>query len=213
MKRGSIWMVLFLMILFTPFSVNALSLSSDLPEIVIEGIDKDNYLVDKTITEKDVIITLKEQHSGIMYSWSFRKDQIKEAIHLNFELNFESPNKEKIDAHSKNQDKLYLSFTHHGTLPSEASMKVFVGNHYANGEKLYLYYYNEEKDQVEYVDHELKVEKGYVSFKIDHCSDYFLTTTIVQDAINNPKSMNYIIMVMVGVILVLVGATIFSTKR
>jgi len=204
---------IFFFLLMLPFSTHALTINEMPPKVYIEGMKLEDYLIDKKITEKEVIITLKKKNSSIEYSWEFDKEKITSEIRLNFSLSFDSPNKDKIDALTKDNEKLYLSFSHHGNLPSRAKIRVFVGEKYSNGEKLYLYYFNEEENVIEYVDHELEVKDGYITFEIDHCSDYFLTTTIVTDAINNPKSMNYIIMVMFGVVIVLVGATIFSTKR
>jgi len=82
-----------------------------------------------------------------------------------------------------------------------------------NGQKLYLYYYNDENDTIEYIAHNIKVVDGYIDFEIDHCSDYILTTTIVNSAVNNPKNMNYIIVGMVIVVIGLAAVTVFKTKR
>ena len=112
-----------------------------------------------------------------------------------------------------NQDKLVISFEHHGALPSKAKIKLDVSDKYSNGESLYLYYLNEEKGQIEYIKKDIIVKNGYVEFEIDHCSDYFLTSSIVQDAVNNPKNINLIIVVMVVVIIVLIAATLFQNKK
>ena len=51
----------------------------------------------------------------------------------------------------------------------------------------------------------IKVKDGYVEFSIDHCSDYFLTAAIVQEAVGNPKNINYIIIGLLVVVLLLVA--------
>lgn len=54
-------------------------------------------------------------------------------------------------------------------------MTVYVGNHYKNGDVVYLYYYNSESNQVEAISRSGHVVKdGYVTYVITHCSDYFL---------------------------------------
>lgn len=198
---------------FVPIVGKAMSFQDLPPVVIVEGLKNEKYHVNKTIENDKIIVTLEEENQKA-YSWSFDRKKIGDTLKLNFELNFDSPVKEKIDQKSEeNSDKLYLSFTHHGTLPSEATMRVPVNGKYSDGTELYLYYYNEEEDRIEYIDHGLKVEDGYVEFQIDHCSDYFLTTTIVNDAANNPQSMNTIILVLIGVVVLLVGATMFSTKK
>ncbi|MEG0994824.1 MAG: hypothetical protein RSE91_02510, partial [Bacilli bacterium] len=191
----------------------ALKMDEVSPKVIIDNVDESKYYISKTITEEDVIVTLKEHDTNLSYSWKFDRKMVGEELRLNFEVKLDSPKKEEIDSLSTNKDKLYLSFTHHGALPSEATINLYVGNKYKNGEKLYLYYYNEENKKIEYIDKNIDVENGYITFKINHCSEYFLTTTIVNDAVNNPKSMNYIIVGMVIVVLGLVAVTIFSTKK
>lgn len=196
-----------------PLVVSAKPLEELPPRVKIVGMDLDEYNVDKTITDKEVIVTIQKKNDKVEYSWTFDKEKVGSSIELNFEMNHISPKKEEIDALADNNDKLYLSFAHHGTLPSEATIRTYVGDKYQEGERLYLYYYDEENKEIEYIDSGLRVENGYVTFRIDHCSEYFLTGTIVKDAVNNPKSMNYIIVVLVIVIFGLVGITMFSSKK
>ena len=50
-----------------------------------------------------------------------------------------------------------------------------VGNKYKNGDKVYLYYYNEKTGIVEKVGDAITVTNNKVSITIDHCSVYFLS--------------------------------------
>lgn len=201
-----------LSLLFIPSFVCAATMEELPPYLTVKGVDTEKYEVEKIISENKVIINIKEKDGNLYYSWSFDKDKIGTEIDLNFELNFVSEQKGKIDAIAENKDKTYLSFTHHGNLPSEATINVYVGDKYANGEKLYLYYYNEENDTVEYVDHGLKVKNGYVTFKINHCSDYFLTGAVVNNAEGNPKNMNYAIGILAIIVIGLLGANLFFKR-
>ncbi len=201
------------MLLLIPSFVNAATMEELPPYITVEGIDSEKYEIDKTITSDQVIIDIKERDGSLYYSWSFDKKKVGETIDLNFELDFVSEKQSEIDAiANENNDKTYLSFTHHGNLPSRATINVYVGNRYKEGEKLYLYYYNEERDVIEYVDNGLKVKNGYVEFKIDHCSEYFLTAAVVNNAEGNPKSMNYIIGILAVIVIGLLGVNLFFKK-
>ena len=111
------------------------------------------------------------------------------------------------------QEKLIISFDYHGALPLETSVKINVQDRFQEGEKLYLYYYNPESDNIEYIAHNVEVKDGYVEFQIDHCSDYFLTAAVVNDAINNPQSINYIIIGLIVIVFILVAITLFQSKN
>lgn len=208
MKRVVVFVILCLTIF--PVCVEAATMKELPPHIKVTGIDTSKYEIEKEIKEEKIVINIKEKDGSLYYSWSFDKDKVGDEIDLNFELNFTSSNKKSIDAIAKNDDKTYLSFTHHGNLPSEATINVYVGNRYNDGEKLYLYYYNDDKDTVEYVDDNLVVKNGYVEFKINHCSDYFLTGAVVNNAEGNPKTMNHIIGVLALIVIGLIGVNMFK---
>ena len=57
-----------------------------------------------------------------------------------------------------------------------------------------------------------KVKDGYAEFVINHCSEYFLTGAVVNDAVNNPKSLNYVIVGLAGLVIALVGYTLFKRR-
>ena len=62
-------------------------------------------------------------------------------------------------------------------------------------------------DTIEYITRDGEVKNGYVEFQIEHCSDYFLTAAIVNDAVNNPKSVNFIIIGLIVVVFILIAVT------
>ncbi len=80
---------------------------------------------------------------------------------------------------------LYLHFDHHGNLPKGTSVRVRVSDKYKNGENLTLYYYNEDTGKLEEVAKSLVVKDGYVTFALEHCSDYVLASN---DNSNNPQT-------------------------
>lgn len=215
MKIVKTVLLLFISIFLIPVGTKAQETITELPpDVKIRGIDTEKYDIEKEITEDRVIVNIKEKDGSLYYSWSFKKEKIKDnTIDLNFEISFNSPKEKEIDSKSeKNKDKMYLSFTHHGLLPSEATINVYVGNKYKEGEKLYLYYYNESTNEIEYVDKALKVKKGYVTFSIEHCSEYFLTGAVVNNAKGNPKTLNHIIVVLGLFIFGLACIMLFSKK-
>lgn len=199
-----------IVVLFMPTFCYASVIDEVPPYVDIIGINENDYNITKTITDDEVIIKLTEKSTGLSYSWSFDKDKIDDKISLDFNIDFESTKKEEIDNISGDMDKIYLSFNHHGTLPSNAKIKVNVSSKFKDGDKLYLYYYNESTGNAEFVENNIEVIDGYAEFEINHCSEYFLTGAIVNDATNNPKNLNHIIIGLVVVVLGLMAYTMFK---
>lgn len=176
--------------------------------------------ITKSETKDEIIYEVTDNRKNLKYSWTFNKDEnlmksLKDNMEIDMSLKLDvltTLDNEKLNSIT-NEDKLIISFEHHGELPTKAKVRINVSDKYKDGELLYLYYLNEEKDQIEYIDSKIPVKHGYVEFEITHCSDYFLTASIVQDAVNNPKNVNLIIIVMVIVIIVLIGATLFQNKK
>lgn len=206
--------LLIITIFMMPIITNAQNIEELPPKVTILGIDEKEYDITKTITAKDVIVTVNKKNSKDSYSWTFNKNKIKDNLVLNFNIKYNSSKEKEIkNIVGDTKNNLYLEFSQQGVLPTTATIKMYVGNYYQDNEKLYLYYYNEDNDKVEFISKNLIVDKGYVTFTINHCSNYFLTTTIVNNAINNPKSINTIIMFLILVVISLVAVILFSNKK
>ncbi len=185
-------------------------------------IAKDTVMqVTKSETDNEIIYKVVNNAKKLTYSWTFQKDEnlkkaLKDNMEIDMSLNLDiltNIENNKLTETVSNNDLLILSFEHHGSLPTTAKIKLNVEDKYNDGELLYLYYLNEDTNEIEYIDSQIPVKNGYIEFEISHCSDYFLTASIVQEAVNNPKNVNLIIIVMVIVIIVLIGATLFQNKK
>ena len=181
-------------------------------------VNKTGTKVTKSENSRELTYVVDDYEKNLTYSWSFDKKNIdntsiKDDLFIDVDLRLSiKENLASIDDTVK-QDKLVVSFEHHGELPSKAVVKIKVDNKFNDGDKLYLYYYNPDNDDIEFKEKNLVVKDGEVEFSINHCSDYFLTATIVQDAVDNPKNINYIIIGMVVVIIVLVASTLGQSKK
>lgn len=205
-------LIFLIAILFIPTICYASVLDEVPPYVDIVGINESDYNITKIIKNDEVVIGLTEKSTGLSYSWSFDKNKIKDKITLNFNIDFTSTKKEEIDRLAPEGNKVYISFSHHGDLPTDAKIKVNVKDKFSDGDNLYLYYYNEETKKVEFVEKNIKVKDGYAEFVINHCSEYFLTGAVVNDAVNNPKSLNYVIVGLAGLVIALVGYTLFKRR-
>jgi len=186
----------------------------------IASTDKKGTSIQKTETADYYYYQVEDYDRNLSYSWKFAKeknqnisveDSLNIDVDLRLSLNALTAATETIDSRV-NQNKLIISFDHHGALPLEATVRINVSNRFSDHEKLYLYYYNPASDQIEYIAHNVEVKNGYVEFTIQHCSDYFLTAAVVNDAVGNPKSINYIIIGLIVVVFILVAITLIQSK-
>ena len=175
----------------------------------------------KTETSDSYYYEVKDTERDLEYSWRFLKEKdqnisVEDSLYIEEDLRL-SLDADTMDTRTinqmVNQEKLIISFDYHGALPLETSVRINVSDRFRDGENLYLYYYNPESDNIEYIAHNVKVQDGYVEFQIDHCSDYFLTAAVVNDAVNNPQSVNYIIIGLIVVVFILIAITLFQSKN
>ncbi len=161
----------------------------------------------------DKIMYVQDDGGKFKYSWAFNKDDYNGDYDFDLGIKFRSVNEDKINSLiSEDMKKEYISFNYHGILPSQATVKVPISK-FKDGEKLNLYYYNPETNEIETITSNIIVSNGYASFKINHCSDYFLTLSIVKEATGGNNNNGVIIVAMLVVIVFLIGYTMFKNKK
>ena len=168
--------------------------------------------VNKIETNDKVIFTFSEK-GKFLYSWSFDK---KSYNNNGFEFDMGIKNKSLFEKKinkltDKKTPKEFVSFNYHGNLPSSATIKLPAHN-FKDGDRLNLYYYNDETGKIENIKSNIMVSGGYVTFDISHCSDYFLTMSVVKNA-EGANNNGVIIIGMLVVIVGLVGYTIFKNNN
>lgn len=187
-------------------------------EVVINNTDVEIY---KSESSNYISYIVEDYERNLTYSWQFEKtdeknNSVKEnlILDINLRLSIDSDTDgAKTILEEVEQKKLIVSFDHHGKLPARATVRINVSDRFKDNEKLYLYYYNPEKDQIEFIEKDLKVNDGYVEFSIDHCSDYFLTAAVVNNAVNNPKNINLIIIGLGVIVFILIIVNLKQSKR
>ena len=217
-----------LLIVYSGISISKMLLSQKQDTITLnESEDKVITMENKQTkmtkleTKEYYYYEIEDYERDLKYSWKFKKDENKD-ISVEESLFIEDDLRLSLDAQTKDtekikedvsQDKLIITFDYHGNLPLETTVRINVQDKFKDNERLYLYYYNPELDQIEYIAHNVLVKDGYVEFELEHCSDYFLTAAVVNDAVNNPQSVNYIIIGLIVVVFILVAVTLFQSKK
>lgn len=148
-------------------------------------------------TGKKVTVTVVDPESNrTKYSWTFDGKEISDtALDVNLEINVDSTVQgvnDIIAESSKEINAMTLSFQHAGNLPAPATVRIYVGDKYRDGQTLWLYYYNKNDDKMEMQSQGIVVKDGYAELIITHCSDYVLTDQELDGnkIINNGSSGN-----------------------
>lgn len=171
-------------------------------------------------TDKTLTFTKQDNNGNLLYSWSFQGNNISNTSDLNLDLNKSITTNTELNKLLENMQKvsnaLYLNFKHHGTLPGIATLNIYVGDIYQDGTILYLYYYNEQTNNIELINDKIVVQNGIITFDIDHCSTYFTTTNILTEKevtnIENPKTNDNLYQIICILLTSLAGITISLKK-
>lgn len=167
--------------------------------------------LEKKENDNELIYNYKNDNNKLIYSWIFNKKDIDNYETLNLDMDFES---ELVNKYLKLEDDMkVLSFAHQGILPKNTKVKIYVHDKYSNNEKINMYYYDSDVELLRYKNSYTVDDEGYILINLDHCSDYILTGAIVQNASNNPKNINIVIIGLIVVILILVATSLFSSNK
>ena len=139
--------------------------------------------------KKDILVDVNDSNHKVLYSWTFDKDELansdKDMDDVNLFLKVEKAPEDApfIEEQKTDTDTvaLVVDFAHEGILPSQASVRIYVGDQegITPGTKVYLYHYNESIGKLEtipYGYHAIVDEAGYITINILHCSDYVVYT-------------------------------------
>ncbi len=137
-----------------------------------------------------------------VYIWNFDGSKMdKTDYNIDMSLNVgKSTNQSKIENLVNNKEEsLVLEFGYHGELPKGTSVKVNVSDKYKESDILSLYYYND-KGELELTAKNIKVENGFATLNLEHCSEYVLvkednTLITPTEQSNNAQtsSMNFVL--------------------
>ena len=168
-----------------------------------------------------------DSRKKLLYSWKLNGNAIVDSSEFITSIDFVSDNLKKMYELSERDDGLPVNFKHSGPLPIGTKIKIHVGDKFDNGTVVNVYYYNSAEVKLDLFKENLKVVEEYIEFDIEHCSEYFITTSLNEDypsdevveeeALNNtenekPTLSLPMIIIIVGVVAVLLIAIIILAK-
>lgn len=152
-----------------------------------------------------VIFQKKDSNDNVLYSWTFSGNDIASPMDLDMTINFPDNDIKGVS------DCYYLSFNHDGPLPGKGIISVHMPNKYSDGDTLKLYLYDPETEDFQLLSEDVKVKAGYASFELTHCSDYILTTSLINsnERIKRPN----IYMLSALILIVLLSAYLIAKNK
>lgn len=141
----------------------------------------------------------KYDNNNVRYVWIINGKGIDKAFDFNTLVKFETTKADKINKLTNYAKVMNLNYAHSGSLPKNTKFKVYVGDMYKDYDKLNLYYFDEENNELVLKAEELEVKKGFVEYKIEHCSEYILT----QAKLHEDKKVNvFMILTIIELIII-----------
>ena len=143
---------------------------------------KKAVLVEAVKKSADLSLSIRDNHKKVLYSWLIAGKELAESksklSDINLSLKVVPSRKIKgLKSLLKGKNGTVVSFTHRGKFPATATIKLHDKLFkYPRNTKLYVYYYNENKNRIEKANgSEVKaVSKGVITLKISKGSDYLI---------------------------------------
>ncbi len=130
-----------------------------------------------------LVLDVVNSSNELLYSWTFSGADITDASkEVNLEIVTNGTNDAISALVSSDYYPYILNFSNKGDLPGKATIQVYVGDMYADGQPLYLYLYDEDSDSLELLNSDLEVVSGYITFDTEKTGDMVLTISPVGGA-------------------------------
>lgn len=137
----------------------------------------------------DINVSVKDETGKEAYSWSFTSKELASSKRSLSDVNL-GLSISKVKEHetlnqllqtTANAEKGFvIRYNHEGILPSQASVKLYVGNlENMEGNKVYLYYYNPDTNKLDTLPYSSNYSvdsDGYITLDLIHCSEYVVLT-------------------------------------
>lgn len=151
-------------------------------------------------SKRTVIFSYYNEDNKKMYSWIVNGKKIDKLLDINTSIGLNKNNVKIIKRISNYADGIFINFKHNGSLPNGISIQIYVGDKFENRDDVNLYYYNEKNNILELKLESIKVQKEYIEFSINHCSDYFVTMSNLK--INNKSNNIFPIIIIIELVIV-----------
>ena len=150
---------------------------------------KDEDKITKDILEKikkskkQVSFKKVDDEKNDIYSWIIDGNKIGKIVEFSPKIVFEFKRKDKFDTKAGFRTGKYIELS--STKIPKATLKINVKNTFKDGEKVNVYYYDEEKNEIVLVKDNIIVKGNEVEFSPSKGKNYFITRATIEETTHN----------------------------
>ena len=171
--------------------------------------------------EKEIIIGT--ENAVITFNTKNMVEEFTSDLKLNVIITKEQPFESNV-LDNVDSKLLFIDLEYDGVLAKDTKIIFSTMDMYNVGDKVYLYYYNEETGKVELIAKDIEIkEDGLAAISIDHASTYFLSSNEIADSeltentdntedIQNPNTSDFTIVIVAGLIVLSVAGFAYVAK-
>ena len=160
-------------------------------------------------SKKTLRFNYYDDNKKLIYSWTINGKEIKDNQEFTTSINFATENVKEIYKLSNYADGLYVNFKHTGDLPKGTKIKLYVGDKFENESIVNVYHYNNTEKTLDFIKDNLKVSDGYIEFDVEHCSEYFVTMSTIDNVVKKDTSSNIFMIFTIIESIVIIGLVAF----
>ena len=160
-------------------------------------------------SKKTLRFNYYDDNKKLIYSWTINGKEIKDNQEFTTSITFATENVKEIYKLSNYADGLYVNFKHTGDLPKGTKIKLYVGDKFENESIVNVYHYNNTEKTLDFIKDNLKVSDGYIEFDVEHCSEYFVTMSTIDNVVKKDISSNIFMIFTIIELIVIIGLVAF----
>jgi hypothetical protein len=130
---------------------------------------------------KTLVVVSKDLSGKTLYEWAVDGEKVTNTTPINTFITFTSDESAMIDSLTNYARGILLTFEENETLPENTTVTLYVSDHFKDGDKLTLYYYEPSIRKLSAQVKDLVVEGGKVTFTLTHTSTYFVSPMVLKD--------------------------------
>lgn len=160
-------------------------------------------------SKKTLRLNYYDENKKLVYSWTVNGKEIKQTKEFEPLVTYTSEKQKEIYKLSNYADGLNVNFKHNGELPEGTKIKLYVGDKFEDGSIINVYHYNSTKKTLDFIKENIKVIDGYIEFEIEHCSEYFITMSVIENSIKTNQSVNIFMILTIILTIIIIGLVSF----
>ena len=164
---------------------DALKEKDKIVSIIIKDEDKiTKDILDKIKkSKKQVSFKKVDDEKNDIYTWTIDGNKLGQLVEFSPKINFEFKRKDKFDTKAGFRTGKYIELS--SMKIPKSTLKINVKNTFKDGEKVNVYYYDEDKNEIVLVKDNIIVKGNEAEFSVTKGKNYFITRATIEGTAHN----------------------------